>query len=624
MRKALVLGLVLSIWIGWMPVEARPQSGAPAVTKVDPPSWFVDHSMSTIQLLVRGSALAGATLVSESPAVIVERQQVNANGTYLIAYVRIDDEAAPGPVSLRVESSGGAADVPFELLAKLPSAGRFQGLTTDDVVYLLMPDRFSDGDQTNNDPPGSEGNYDRRNPFAYHGGDFKGVRDRLPYLDELGVTAIWLNPWYDNNDRGRDYHGYHATDFYATEEHFGTLEELRALVDAAHARGIKVIQDQVANHTGPEHPWVRDYPTPTWYNGTPENHLTNDFEIPAVVDPNASPADRRQVLEGWFAGILPDLNQEDPEVAQYLIQNTLWWIGVTGIDAIRQDTLPYVPRSFWARWSAAIEAEHPSFFVVGEVFNTAVPITSFFQGGQTGWDGIDTGVESVFDFPFFGAIRAAAGGQAGASTIASVIANDGAYPNPSVLVPMIGNHDVPRFATDIPDRRRLLLAQTVLLTTRGIPQLYYGDEIGMKGGADPDNRRDFPGGFPRDKRNAFTEEGRKKKEDAIFDHVQALLAIRRAHPALRRGITSFERVETRQLAYVRSADREAILVLVNFAAEKTTFELDVTQWYSENTLLLDEAGTSGSPEVTRVSGGVVRRTVKPLSAAVLVPDRASP
>ena len=249
----------------------------------------------------------------------------------------------------------------------------------------------------------------------YHGGDFRGIIEHLPYLKDLGVTAIWLTPIYDNvnqlNEREKydnqaitDYHGYGAIDLYGIEEHFGSLDDFRELVDRAHALGIKVIQDQVANHTGPYHPWVKDPPTPTWFHGSEAQHLSNTWRTWALIDPYASPAAKASTLDGWFAGILPDLNQDDPEVARYLIQNTLWWIGRTGIDGIRQDTAPYVPRRFWRDWSAAIHAHYPAFKIVGEVYDSDPALPSFFPGRTPQTDGIDTGLDSVFDFPLQDAI----------------------------------------------------------------------------------------------------------------------------------------------------------------------------------------------------------------------------
>jgi len=314
-------------------------------------------------LLIRGSNLRDAQVQVVGRGLrIVGTPKANEPGTYLFVDVAIAPQANPGPRQLRITTPSGTAPASFEILGRLNRAARFQGFSPADVMYLIMIDRFSDGDPINNDPPQSRGIYDRQNKFYYHGGDLQGVMDRLPYLKELGVTAVWLTPWYDNYDHPNQielkedrpstgFHGYNPQDFYGVEEHFGTFAKLRELVDAAHRFGIKIIQDEVVNHTGPYHPWVDDPPTPTWFNGTKANHLKNVFQTWVLHDPHPDERLKRETMEGWFLNFLPDLNQKDPEVSRYLIQNTLWWIGTTGLDGIRMDTWQYVPNSFWRDWT---------------------------------------------------------------------------------------------------------------------------------------------------------------------------------------------------------------------------------------------------------------------------------
>ena len=291
--KPIVRAIVM---IGLLALAAGPcvAQNAPEVLKVEPPNWWARHSINPVRVLIRGRNLAGARVAASGGGVSTGSMRVNAAGTYIFVDVLIDANAAPGRRLLRITTPAGTTESPFEISAPLAREGRFQGFTTDDVVYLIMPDRFADGDPTNNDPTQSRGMYDRTKTRYYHGGDLQGVINHLPYVKDLGVTAIWLTPWYDNvnrlNEREQypegstgakkpitDYHGYGAVDFYGVEEHFGTLAKLRELVDEAHRLGVKVIQDQVANHTGPYHPWVDDPPTPTWYNGTNEHHLANTF-----------------------------------------------------------------------------------------------------------------------------------------------------------------------------------------------------------------------------------------------------------------------------------------------------------------------------------------------------------
>ena len=468
-----------------------------------------------------------------------------------------------------MKTAQGQVVVPFELKTPLPQAGRFSGFGPSDVIYLIMTDRFANGDRANDDPAMSRGLFDLAKPRHYHGGDFKGVRDHLPYLKELGVTAIWLTPWYDNvnhvNERempeGKpitDYHGYGAVDFYGVEEHFGTLQDLRDLVDAAHALGIKVIQDEVANHTGPYHPWVNNPPTPTWFHGTAAHHPKETWQIWSLIDESASNALRSETLDGWFADILPDLNQSDPDCAIYLMQNTMWWIGMTGIDGIRMDTLPYVPQSFWNAWSDNIAKDFPAVSVVGEVFDADPAITSAFQSDKI----------TVFNFPTYFKQRDVFIHGKSVRDLVAMMGHDRLYKRPEMLVTFIGNHDVARFMNeDGATSDKLKLAFTWLLTSQGTPTIYYGDEIGMPGAGDPDNRRDFP--VP-----AFTEAGRTAEQQAIWKHVQVLLTLRRTLPGLKSTTRQDLCVTEQQWIYKRGSE---VFVEINNADAPVQTSCDAGQ-----------------------------------------------
>src|ERR1044072_3754392 len=497
----------------------------PSVTKVEPPNWWAGHSINPVRVMLRGQNLGGARVEAVGPGIKTGLVRVNDAGTYAFVDVFIDKDARPGNRLLRVSTALGTADANFGVADALSRAGRFQGFTPDDVIYFIMPDRFADGDRSNNDPRKSPGLYDRSKGRYYHGGDFQGIIERLPYLKELGVTTIWITPVYDNTDRLDEkemypeveggprrpttaYHGYGAIDFYGVEEHYGTMRRLQELVDKAHGLGMKVIQDQIANHTSPYHPWVEDRPTPTWFYGTVDSHLSNNWQKWTQMRPHATDATRRRNLQGWFIDILPDLNQEDEEVRRYLTQNTLWWLGMVGFDAIRMDTLPHVPRAFWRDWSAAIKHEYPRVNVLGELFDGDPALLSYFQKGRAGQDGIDTGIDTLYDFALHYAIRDAfaRGGQV--RQLEQVLAHDYLYTRPEVLVPFIGVHDMLRFMSEKGATvEGLELAQFFLLTPRGTPLLYYGDELAMPGGPDPDNRLVYPCGFAAYTRNAFTKEG---------------------------------------------------------------------------------------------------------------------
>ena len=552
---------------------------APEIMKIDPPSWWVGSSLNPVRVMIRGRNLAGARVKVSGQRVGVPK--ISQSGTYIFVNIFV---ASPGQKTITVTTSKGTARATFEVLGPLNRAGRFQGFSSRDVMYLIMIDRFADGDPSNNGAL-----YDRKNKFYYHGGDLQGVIDHLPYLKELGVTAIWLTPWYDNYDRPNEielkeekpstgFHGYNPQDFYSVEEHFGTFAKLRELVDAAHRNGIKIIQDEVMNHTGPYHPWVDDPPTPTWFNGTKAHHLKNSFQTWVLHDPRAVESLKRETMEGWFLDFLPDLNQNDPEVSRYLIQNTLWWIGTTGLDGIRMDTWQYVPNSFWRDWTAAVKREFPNFKVVGEVKDGDVVHTSFFQGGRVRFDGIDSGLDSLLDFPLFYPIRHAFAEGKPIDEIPKTLAKDYLYTNPEILVTLLGGHDDGRFMSQKGATiAGLKLANAFVLTTRGVPQLYYGDEIAMEGPDEPTARGDFPGGFPGDKRNAFTAAGRTKEEQELFDFIRRLTTLRRELPRLQNGLLINLYVAEQQYAYARAL-RDIVAVVVfnndNHAAE---FEFDVTR-----------------------------------------------
>jgi glycosidase len=589
-KLCLTASSLLSLLLSVIPSLAA----APAVTRVEPPNWWIGHSWNPVRLLIEGRDLFGAKLAN-ADGTSAGPVSVSTNGCWALVEITIGGNAKPGPQALQLTTPGGKVALPFELLPKLPAAGRFQGFSPDDVLYLLMPDRFANGDTANDQPTPSPGLLDRAKPRHYHGGDLAGVTQRLAYLTNLGVTALWLTPWYDNanhlnqlekytadNQRASsgvpstDYHGYGATDFYAVEERLGDLPALRGLVEAAHRNGLKIVQDQVANHTGPYHRWTTNTPTPTWYNGTVASHLENKWETWTIADPSAPEEKRKQTIEGWFINLLPDLNQNDPQASAYLIQNSLWWLGQTGLDALRQDTLPYVPRSHWARWTAAVKREHPQVTILGEMWDGNPKLVSFFQGGRKAFDGVDTGVDTLFDFPLFYALRDVFAKRQPMTRLTDTLAADTNYVNPRVLVTFLGLHDTPRFLSEPgADLAGLKLAFTFLLTARGTPLIYYGDEVAMRGGNDPHNRADFPGGFPGDAQNAFEASSRTPEQAEVFNHVQQVLQLRRELEPLRRGEMRLLLVDREVLIYARETTSGTTVVALNNSREQFILDLEV-------------------------------------------------
>jgi glycosidase len=550
----------------------------PVVIKVEPPSWWAAHSINPVRLLVRGTNLQGARVTPTRPETTASAVVINPTGTYLFVSVQINPAARPGEYPLQLETAAGKTIIPFRINAPLDTATNFQGITNDDVLYLIMPDRFSNGDTSNDAPAGSppEAN-DRRNPRSFHGGDLRGIINRLPYLKELGVTALWINPWYDNPNTintcdkpwcpNTNYHGYHAIDYYRIEDHFGDMGTLRELVEKAHRLGIKIIQDQVANHVGIQHPWATDPPLDNWFHGTPARHLQSPFRGDLLLTPNAAPAERRPTLDGWFNDSLPDMNQEEPEVSRYEIQNALWWIGMTGLDGVRQDTIQYMPRTFIRDLSHALHAEYPKMWMVGEVFDRDPAHTAFFMGGRAGWDGIDTELDSVFDFALWQASLDVFAGKKPVRTLRDTLKYDAGYLNASRLTTMLNNHDVKRtISVEGMTVDGAMLHTAFLLSVRGIPQLYYGDEIAMSGGDDPDNRRDFPGGFTGDAHNAFIKNGRTPEEERMYDWTRDWIQLRREHSSMRWGRTVDLVYDDDSYVFARRHEGETIIVAINRAA----------------------------------------------------------
>jgi glycosidase len=552
-------------------VASSANAQMPTVMKVDPPSWWASHSINPVRLLVRGTNLKGAKVTSLNSELHVSRVLVNERGTYLFVDVEISPSLPPGKYPLVVANQGGSTMIPFGLETPLDSRNNFQGITTDDVIYLIMTDRFADGDPSNNAPKDAppEAN-DRNNPRSFHGGDLRGVINQLPYLKDLGITAIWLTPWYDNwNGINRCdkpwcpntyYHGYHAIDYYAVEDRFGNLATLRELVQKAHALGIKVIQDQVANHVGSQHPWVTEPPLATWFHGTLADHQRNKFQNSTLLSPHANPIDFRNTLDGWFSDDLPDMNQEEPEVARYEIQNALWWVGMTGIDGIRQDTIQYMPRFFIRDLSNALHRQYPKLWMVGEVFERDSVHTAFFIRGHTGWDGIDTKLDSVFDFALWNASLLVFTNKAPMRLLPHQLKYDAIYPDASKLTVLANNHDTMRFMSlEGATLERAMMHVAFVLSVRGIPQLYAGEEIAMEGKEDPDNRRDFPS-------EAFRAEGRTTEEQKrMFAWTREWIRLRREHAALRSGRLIDLYTDDETYVFARQLPTDIVIVAFNRA-----------------------------------------------------------
>jgi glycosidase len=589
---ALVLSLFASTALAPALFAQPAPSASPRVTKVEPPNWWIGLSPE-VMLLLSGENLDGATVSCDTPGVTITKSKVTAAGRYMFIWAAIGNNASVGTAKFHLHSASGETAFDLPLLQRASPDGRYQGFSEDDVMYLIMPDRFADGDPSNNDIGPVKGVFDRSAPRAYHGGDLRGIQNHLGYLSDLGVTTIWLTPIVDNaDDTGRDYHGYGAVVEYAVEEHLGTLADLQSLTAAAHKNGLKLILDFVPNHIGPTHPWAALPPEPDWFNGTREHHTASTGDFQYVTDPHAPEKFWHDVEDGWFGNILPDMNQNNPDVARYFIQNALWWAEQTGIDGYRLDTFPYVSRAFWSEWHRALKQAYPQMTTVGEVLNRDPSVVSFFAGGRAQFDGIDSRVSSLFDYPMYFATREGLLAAGNPKRVVDTLASDQLYPSPDRLVTIVGNHDMPRLA-GIPGITpgQIRLAFSIVLTLRGIPQLYYGDEIGIQGGDDPDNRRDFPGGFPGDARNAFLASGRTTDEQALYSYVQALLKLRRDHVALREGALWQLHWDDSTYSFARVARNERLVVVLNAGPSAKTLRFS-----------LAETPVADASRVTRIFG----------------------
>jgi len=590
----LITGCCGSAVFGAVPSQvAAGADNAPVVTKVEPPNWWVGLTPE-VMLLISGRGLDATKVECNLASLLVERTQASAGGKYLFVWLKFGAETKSGTAVCRITSGDGVTSFELPISPRTETIHRFQGLAPSDAVYLIVPDRFANGDPTNDEPADAPGSHDRSKARAYHGGDLRGVREHLAYLRDLGVTTIWLTPVVKNG-AAEDYHGYGAVDLYAVDPHLGTLRDYQDLVTAAHELRMKVLFDIVPNHVGPRHPWVANPPLADWFHGTLQHHANasalalgsfygetkeqaaghDPFE--AIVDPHAPARLSRDLTDGWFFGILPDMNTENPVVAQYLLENAIWWAEASGLDGYRVDTFPYVPRLFWSRWNGGLRRIYPRLTTIGEVFHPDPSVTSFFGGGQKRYDGVDSGVTTLFDYPMYFALRDVLLHGAPVGRLADILRHDSLYVRPDLLVTFFGNHDVARFAgADGSSAEKLRLAFGLTLTLRGIPELYYGDEIGMTGGGDPDNRRDFPGGWTEDSRNAFTEAGRTAEQQATFAYVQRLLRLRSEHPALAGGRLWSLASDESGCVFLRESEEERVLVTFNDSGKAREFRVSLS------------------------------------------------
>lgn len=527
-------------------LQARP--AAPKVDRIDPPHWWTGMADRTLQLQIQGPGIAGSRLSVDAPGVRLD-SVVSPGGSgsdWQYAYLTLTPECRPGKIRLTWERDGRRTRRDYELRARGADRRGAAGFSSADVLYLVMPDRFADGDPSNNSgsklthPVGA----DRTDPNARHGGDFAGMARHLDYIDSLGVTAVWVNPVLENDMPGGSYHGYATTDYYRVDPRFGTNAEYASLVDSLHSRGIKTVMDMIFNHVGSGHPWFRNPPAPDWFNLQDDWRQTN-YRLSTITDPYASDYDRSLTLDGWFVREMPDLNQRNPHLMRYLVQNSLWWIEETGIDGIRMDTYSYADRDAMKRWIEAVNAEYPDFTIVGECWLPDTGSESRWQKGSVlGKADGDTGLEVVMDFPLviksrdMAPFRERTDSWHGLNTLYDHLGLDFMYADPKNVLRFFDNHDTERFiVSPVDSLGGWKQAMALLLTIPGIPQLYYGTELLMSGtreGGDGNVRRDMPGGFTGDTVSVFAG-GMTPLQREAYDFIAKVNAWRKGNAAVAKG-----------------------------------------------------------------------------------------
>lgn len=516
------------------------------IKKIDPTNWFVGMKNASLQLMAYGANIRNAEVTTNYPNVRIDSLVRLDSPNYLLIYLNLKDAQA-GTMNIDFKIGKQTTTVKYALLNREMSGDERKGFDNSDVLYMLMPDRFANGNPKNDIVKGMQDQLCNRNePSLRHGGDIAGIMQHLDYFTDLGVTALWFTPVLENDrpaDGGKSstYHGYATTDYYRVDPRFGTNADYKALTDACHKRRLKVVMDMIFNHCGDYHIWNKDVPAKDWFN-SPNYALQTSYKLTPVLDPYASKIDKAETVDGWFVRSMPDLNQRNPHVMKYLIQNSIWWIETVGIDGIRMDTYPYADRKAMADWMKRINLEYPNFNTVGETWVTEPAYTAAWQKDSK-LTNENSYLKTVMDFAFFDRLSMAKNEETddwwkGFNRIYNVLCYDYLYPNPASVMAFIENHDTDRFLENGKDTLALKQAYALLLTMRRIPQLYYGTEILMNGTkevTDGNVRKDFPGGFPGDKANKFTRKGRTAAENAMFDWTARLLHWRKGNDVIVHG-----------------------------------------------------------------------------------------
>ncbi len=562
------------------------------VLRVEPLSWWVGMK-TDLQLMIYGPGISDYSVrieggrdaegnATDGSGVTVKEIHRADSPDYLFVDVDVADGALPGTYWIVFEKDASGFKYPYRISEREPGSASRESFTTADLIYLIMPDRFADGNPDIDSTPDTEEHADRKSPMGRHGGDIQGIIDHLDYISELGATAIWSTPLLlDDAPRG-SYHGYACSDYYRIDPRYGTNELYRDYVSAAHSKGLKVIMDIVTNHCGTEHWWMYNLPFEDWIHRFPEYTGTNNC-FSANMDPNASKYDLNIQESGWFVPSMPDMNLDNPFVLKYFQQWAIWWIEYAGVDGLRVDTYPFNEKGPMSRWCAAVREEYPNLNIVGECWTMSVPQLAYWQGGNPNRDGFDSNLPSIMDFPLFEAMREGVGTDSrerghGMTRVYDALSHDFVYHDLSHMMIFPGNHDTPRLGDVLrgnPDRVKIVLAMTA--TLRGIPQIFSGDEMMFRknGPGDGGLRIDFPGGWAGDKVDLFTDEGRRKASGKVdyadlYDFSSRLFNWRRTKEVIHSGRTLHFLSHDNTYAYFRYDDTDAVFVFINNSRGRKT------------------------------------------------------
>ena len=578
MKHALILLIVfLFSWGGGQAARAM------EIKKVAPSFWWAGMKNPELQILLYGEDLALSDVSVSGEGIYLKEVVRQDNPNYLLLYLDLS-EAKAQTFQILLKNGKKKLQVPYELKSRMQRGEDVKGFTSEDVLYLIMPDRFANGNPENDVVDEMrEKKVDRTDSFARHGGDIQGISNHLDYIADLGVTAIWLNPTQENDMESGSYHGYAITDYYQIDKRFGSNEDFCALVEKAHEKNLKVVMDMIFNHCGSENYLFRDKPSDDWFNYR-SNYVQTSFKTASVMDIHASAYEKKIATDGWFTSVMPDFNQRNRHVARYLIQSSIWWIEYAGINGIRQDTHPYADFDFMSQWCKEVLDEYPYFNIVGETWLNSNVLVSYWQKDSKLAAPLNSNLPTVMDFPLQALMNQAFDEETGEwggglYKLYDYQTQDLVYANPMNLLTFLDNHDTSRFAqTDemAKNLKRYKQAMVFLLTTRGIPQIYYGTEIlmtGDKGKGDGDLRKDFPGGWQGDTRNCFVENGRMALENEAFEFTRQLLNWRKGNQVIGKGSLKHYSIQNGVYVYQREFNGKSVVVIMNGTDDSKELDL---------------------------------------------------